>query len=93
MGDLPAPLKEKKATPAAVKGFEDFDEWDLDEVVEDKPIETSGGNKFSNYSASPPRDKDEKKDAWSPPKPSGKLYDQSKSPAKNSAFPDFGKPK
>ena len=35
LGDLPAPLKEKKATPAAVKGFEDFDEWDLDEVVED----------------------------------------------------------
>jgi len=50
LGDLPAPLKEKKSTPAAVQGFEEFDDWDLEEVVEDKPMETSIGNKFSNYS-------------------------------------------
>jgi len=74
-----------------MQGFEEFDDWDLEEVVEDKPIETSGGNKFSNYSQSPSLENSQKS-AWSPPKPSGKLFDKNKSPAGSGAFPEFGKP-
>ena len=33
LGDLPAPLKVQKTTTAAVQGFQDFDDWDLDEVI------------------------------------------------------------
>lgn len=47
----------QKTIPSALKGFDEFDDWDLDAVVEDKPVESSG-NKYSNYSQSPPMDKE-----------------------------------
>ena len=84
----------QKTIPSALKGFDEFDDWDLDAVVEDKPAESSG-NKYSNHSMSPPLEK-EQKSAWSPPKPAGKLVDK-KSPhapsnlgPTSSLFPDFG---
>lgn len=77
LGDLPAPLKAVKTTPAAVQGFQDFDDWDLDEVMPDKPVESSPvGNKFSNHSHSTSPVQEKEKSAWSPPKPAGKLFDQ-----------------
>lgn len=86
LGDLPAPLRQKNVTPAAVQGFQDFDDWDLEEVLEDKP-DTSIGNKFSNHSQSMSPSGKEENNAWSPPKPAGKLFDQknSNSPGGNRA--------
>ena len=71
LADLPVVGQQKKVqAAAAVKGFDDsgFDDWDFDDVEESgKSIKDN--NKFSN-SSSPPRQSN-----WSPPKPTGKLYD------------------
>lgn len=60
LGDLPAPLKQQKTTTAAVQGFQDFDDWDLDEVQPDQPKDDDfsphtsqhNKNKFSSHSNS-----------------------------------------
>ena len=74
LADLPAPMMPKKTgVAAAVKGFDDsgIDDWNFDDVKDSPP----SSNKFTN-AVSPAKPAS----AWSPPKPSGKLTDQTISP-------------
>ena len=80
--DLPIPTNDKKPVQAAILGFNDFDDWDLDDAeveVKDNDLNDASGksfdNKFSN-STSPDKSSNKTPEKWEPPKPAGKLVDK-----------------